>query len=106
MSSVGEYKTVEDVISDLNIMIVEAPIPTHIAMILANVVGELENTTIPTHAMIKNLTGYIVDGMTLPELKQFVYDDIYSAMLEDDEVFHAQLESLDMKPEDFTNEKK
>ena len=25
MSSVGEYKTVEDVISDLNIMIVEAP---------------------------------------------------------------------------------
>jgi len=43
MSSVGEYKTVEDVISDLNIMIVEAPIPTHIAMILANVVGELED---------------------------------------------------------------
>ena len=41
--SEGEYKTVEDVISDLNIMIVEAPIPTHIAMILANVVGELEN---------------------------------------------------------------
>jgi len=43
MSSLGEYKTVEDVISDLNIMIVEAPIPTHIAMILANVVGELED---------------------------------------------------------------
>ena len=43
MSSVGEYKTVEDVISDLNVMIVEAPIPDHIAMILANVVGELED---------------------------------------------------------------
>jgi hypothetical protein len=42
--------------------------------------------------------------MTLPELKQFVYDDIYSIMLEDDEVFHAQLESLDMKPEDFAKE--
>lgn len=42
MSSVREYKTVQDVISDLNIMIVEAPIPTHIAMTLANVVGELE----------------------------------------------------------------
>ena len=41
MSSAGEYKTVEDVISDLNVMIVEAPIPNHIAMILANVVGEL-----------------------------------------------------------------
>jgi hypothetical protein len=46
MSSVGEYKTVEDVISDLNIMIVEAPIPTHIAMILANVVGELDKENI------------------------------------------------------------
>jgi len=43
MSSVGEYRTVEDVISDLNVMIVEAPIPNRIAMILANVVGELED---------------------------------------------------------------
>jgi hypothetical protein len=50
------------------------------------------------------LTEFVVDGMTLPELKQFVYDDIYSIMLEDDEVFHAQLESLDMKPEDFVKE--
>lgn len=41
--SVGDYLTVEDVISDLNIMIVEAPIPNHIAMILADVVGELED---------------------------------------------------------------
>jgi hypothetical protein len=65
----------------------------------------MDNTTVPTHAMIKNLSEYIVDGMDLSELKQFVYDDIYSIMLEDDEVFHAQLESLDMEPEDFTNEK-
>ncbi len=43
MSSVGAYKTVEDVISDLNIMIVEAPIPNYIAIILANVVGELKD---------------------------------------------------------------
>ena len=64
----------------------------------------MDNTTIPTHEMIKNLTEFIVDGMTLSELKQFVYDDIYSIMLEDDEVFHAQLESLDMKPEDFAKE--
>ena len=61
----------------------------------------MDNTTVPTHEMIKNLSEYVVNGMTLPELKQFVYDDIYSIMLEDDEVFHAQLESLDMKPEDF-----
>ena len=65
----------------------------------------MDNTTVPTHAMIKNLSEYIVDGMDLSELKRFVYDDIYSIMLEDDEVFHAQLESLDMEPEDFTNEK-
>ena len=65
----------------------------------------MDNTTVPTHAMIKNLSEYIVDGMTLPELKQFVYDDIYSSMLEDYEVFHTQLKSLDMEPEDFTNEK-
>ena len=64
----------------------------------------MDNTTIPTHEMIKNLTEFVVDGMTLLELKQFVYDDIYSIMLEDDEVFHAQLESLDMKPEDFAKE--
>ena len=64
----------------------------------------MDNTTVPTHAMIKNLSEYIVDGMTLSELRQFVYDDIYSIMLEDDEVFHAQLESLDMKPEDFAKE--
>ena len=65
----------------------------------------MDNTTVPTHEMIKNLTEFVVNGMTLPELKQFVYHDIYSIMLEDDEVFHAQLESLDMEPEDFTNEK-
>ena len=64
----------------------------------------MDNTTVPTHEMIKNLTEFVVDGMTLPELKHFVYDDIYSIMLEDDEVFHAQLESLDMKPEDFVKD--
>jgi hypothetical protein len=64
----------------------------------------MDNTTVPTHEMIKNLSEFIVDSMTLPELKQFVYDDIYSIMLEDDEVFHAQLESLNMKPEDFAKE--
>ena len=55
--------------------------------------------------MIKNLTDYIVNGMSFQELTQFVYDDVYSIMLEDDEVFHAQLESLDSKAEDFTNKK-
>jgi hypothetical protein len=39
--------------------------------------------------------------MSYQELTQHVYDDIYSIMLEDNDVFHSNLESLDMKPEDF-----
>lgn len=65
----------------------------------------MDNTTVPTHEMIQNLTEYIVDGMSLQELKQFVYDDIYSIMLEDSDVFYSNLEQLDMYPEDFTNAK-
>jgi len=65
----------------------------------------MDNTTVPTHEMIKNLTDFIVNGMSYEELTQFVYDDIYSIMLEDSDVFHANLESLSMEPEDFTNEK-
>jgi len=42
MSSVGEYKTVGDVISDLNVMIVEAPIPNSVSCKLAYIVSELE----------------------------------------------------------------
>ena len=63
------------------------------------------NDTVPTHEMIQNLTEFIVNGMSFQELTQFVYDDIYSIMLEDSDVFHANLESLSMEPEDFTNEK-
>ena len=63
------------------------------------------NDTVPTHEMIKNLTEYIVNGMSYEELTQHVYDDVYSIMLDDQEVFHANLESLDLDPEDFTDEK-
>ena len=63
------------------------------------------NDTVPTHEMIQNLSEYIVDGMSLQELKQFVYDDIYSIMLEDSDVFYNNLEQFDLYPEDFTNAK-
>ena len=62
----------------------------------------MDKATVPTHEMIQNLTEYIVDGMSLAELKQFVYDDIYSIMLEDSDVFYCNLEQLNMYPEDFT----
>ena len=65
----------------------------------------MDNTTVPTHKMIQNLAEYIVNGMTYGELTQHVYDDIYSIMLEDSDVFHANLEGLGYEPEDFTNEK-
>ena len=64
----------------------------------------MSNTTVPTHEMIKNLTEFIVNGMSFQELTQFVYDDIYSIMLEDSDVFYANLPEH-LEPEDFTNEK-
>ena len=60
------------------------------------------NDTVPTHEMIQNLTEYIVDGMSFDELRQHVYEDIYSIMLEDSDVFYCNLEQLNMYPEDFT----
>lgn len=65
----------------------------------------MDNTTVPTHEMIQNLAEYIVNGMSYQELTQHVYEDVYSIMLDDQEVFHANLESLGFEPEDFTNEK-
>jgi len=63
------------------------------------------NDTVPTHEMIQNLAEYIVNGMSFQELTQHVYEDIYSIMLEDSDVFYCNLEQLDMYPEDFTNAK-
>jgi len=65
----------------------------------------MDNTTVPTHEMIQNLAEYIVNGMSYQELTQHVYEDIYSIMLEDSDVFYCNLEQLDMYPEDFTNAK-
>jgi len=42
MSSYGEYKTVGDVISDLNVMIQEAPFPNKERCQLADIVSELK----------------------------------------------------------------
>ena len=65
----------------------------------------MSNTTVPTHEMIKNLAEYIVNGMSYGELTQHVYDDVYSIMLEDNDMFYANLEQLDYEPLDFTNAK-
>ena len=65
----------------------------------------MDNTTVPTHEMIQNLAEYIVNGMSYQELTQHVYDDVYSIMLEDSDVFYNNLEQFDLYPEDFTNAK-
>jgi len=46
----------------------------------------------------------IVDSMSFQELTQFVYDDVYSIMLEDSDVFYTNLPEH-LEPQDFTNEK-
>ena len=65
----------------------------------------MDKATVPTHEMIQNLAEYIVNGMSYQELTQHVYDDVYSIMLEDSDVFYCNLEQLDLYPEDFTNAK-
>ena len=62
------------------------------------------SNTAPTHEMIKNLADFVVNNMSYEELTQFVYDDVYSIMLEDSDVFHANLSHYGCKAEDFTNE--
>ena len=64
----------------------------------------MDNTTVPTHEMIKNLADFVVNAMSYEELTQFVYDDVYSIMLEDRDVFYTNLPEH-LEPEDFTNEK-
>ena len=59
----------------------------------------------PTVDQMRNLADYIVNGMSYQELTQHAYEDIYSIMLEDNDVFYNNLEQLDMYSEDFTNAK-
>jgi hypothetical protein len=64
----------------------------------------MDNTTVPTQEMLENLTDFMVNAMSYEELKQFVYDDIYNVMLNDEEMFYVNL-PVGLEPEDFTNEK-
>ena len=62
------------------------------------------NDTVPTQEMMENLADFMVNAMSYEELKDFVYDDIYNLMLNDEEMFYINL-PVHLKPEDFTNEK-
>jgi len=55
----------------------------------------------PTPEQIESLANMVVESMTFDELKQFVYDDVYSIMLEDDEVFYSNLDLMKISAEDL-----
>ena len=52
MNSVGQYKTIDDVISDLNVMITEAPLPNKEKCQLADIVGQLKQITEPVKEIL------------------------------------------------------
>tara|TARA_Y100001937_G_scaffold54694_1_gene75383 strand:+ start:346 stop:549 length:204 start_codon:yes stop_codon:yes gene_type:complete len=62
------------------------------------------NDTVPTQEMLENLADFMVNAMSYDELKQFVYDDIYSIMSEDSDVFYTNLPEH-LEAEDFSNAK-
>lgn len=47
-----------------------------------------------TSENIEQVAEEIVENMSLEELKNFVYDDLYGLMLEDEEVFQLNLEKI------------
>ena len=47
-----------------------------------------------TSENIEQVAEEIVGNMSLEELKNFVYDDLYGLMLEDEEVFYLNLEKI------------
>ena len=50
---------------------------------------------------ITNLSEYLVNGMSCRELYQFVFDELYHAMSQDQEVAQFHLDQLNLTPEQF-----
>lgn len=55
----------------------------------------------PTPEQCEKLAEIIVDGLSRDELRQHVFDDIYSIMLEDKDVFFSNLENYELELEDL-----
>jgi hypothetical protein len=55
----------------------------------------------PTPEQVEALANMVVEKMTLEELKQFVFDDIYSIMLEDSDCFESNLETMNVSIDDL-----
>jgi hypothetical protein len=55
----------------------------------------------PTPEQVESLANLVVESMTLEQLQQFVFDDIYSIMLEDDDCFESNLEMMKISIDDL-----
>lgn len=55
----------------------------------------------PTPEQCERLAEIIVDGLSMNELRQYVFDDVYSIMLEDKDVFFSNLENYELELEDL-----
>ena len=104
--SVGEYKTVEDVIWDLNIMIVEAPIPNHITMILANVVGELSKIkdTDLTHDRMEAIARKVIDTWDMSTTIEFAVAKLFDDYQGDCDQAVSDANDLQLTLEELDNE--
>ena len=55
----------------------------------------------PTPEQVESLANLVVESMTLEQLQQFVFDDIYSIMLEDSDCFESNLEMMKISIDDL-----
>jgi hypothetical protein len=55
----------------------------------------------PTPEQVESLANLVVESMTLEQLQQFVFDDIYSIMSEDDDCFESNLEMMKISIDDL-----
>ena len=62
----------------------------------------MSNNERPTADQIENLCEHIIGGMSFDELRQFVFDDLYSLMDSNPELFWDNLDDLEMNAEDFS----
>lgn len=55
----------------------------------------------PTPEQVEALANMVVEKMSFEELQQFVFDDLYSIMLEDCDCFEWNLESMKISIDDL-----
>jgi hypothetical protein len=55
----------------------------------------------PTPEQCERLAEIIVKGLGCDELREYVFDDVYSIMLEDKDVFFSNLEHYELELEDL-----